>query len=41
LDLPSVSADVHELAVTRGSDQYKLDIDAGAVPTLSAFLESG
>ena len=43
LDLPSISAGRHELAVTRGSDQYqyKLDIDAGAVPTLSTFLESG
>jgi hypothetical protein len=43
LDLPSISAGPHELAVTRGNDQhqYKLDINAGAVPTLSAFLESG
>jgi serine/threonine protein kinase len=41
LDLPSISPGAHELAVTRGSDQYKLDIDAGAAPTLSAFLESG
>jgi hypothetical protein len=43
LDLPSISAGPHELDVTRGSDQYqyKLDIDAGAAPTLSAFLESG
>jgi eukaryotic-like serine/threonine-protein kinase len=41
LDLPSISAGAHELAVTRGSDEYKLDIDAGAAPTLSAFLESG
>jgi len=43
LDLPSISAGPHELAVTRGSDQYqyRLDIDAGAAPTLSAFLESG
>jgi eukaryotic-like serine/threonine-protein kinase len=41
LDLPSVSGGAHELAVTRGSDEYKLDIDAGAAPTLSAFLESG
>jgi tetratricopeptide (TPR) repeat protein len=41
LDLPSISAGAHELSVTRGSDQYKLDIDAGAVPTLNAFLESG
>jgi hypothetical protein len=43
LDLPSISAGPHELAVTRGSDQqqYKLDINAGAAPTLTAFLESG
>ena len=43
LDLPSVSAGPHELAVTRGNDQhqYKLEINAGATPTLSAFLESG
>lgn len=41
LDLPSISAGAHELAVTRGSDEYKLDIDRGAAPTLSAFLESG
>jgi eukaryotic-like serine/threonine-protein kinase len=41
LDLPSISAGAHQLAVTRGSDQYKLDIDAGPAPTLNAFLESG
>jgi|HubBroStandDraft_1064217.scaffolds.fasta_scaffold00029_64 serine/threonine protein kinase len=41
LDLPSISAGTHELLVTRGSEEYKLDIDAGAAPTLSAFLESG
>ena len=41
LDLSSVAAGAHELAVTRGSDQYKLDIDAGAASTLNAFLESG
>ncbi len=43
LDLPSISAGPHELAVTRGSDQqqYKLEINAGAAPTLTAFLESG
>jgi serine/threonine-protein kinase len=45
LDLPSISAGTHELAVTRGAepnkDQYKLDIDAGAAATLNAFLESG
>jgi serine/threonine protein kinase len=41
LELTSVSAGAHELTVTRGSDEYKLDIDAGPTPTLSAFLESG
>jgi eukaryotic-like serine/threonine-protein kinase len=41
LDLPSISAGAHQLAVTRGSDEYKLDIDAGATPTLNTFLESG
>jgi eukaryotic-like serine/threonine-protein kinase len=41
LDLPSVSAGPHQLGVTRGSDQYKLDFEAGAAPTLNAFLESG
>jgi serine/threonine protein kinase len=41
IELPSVSAGAHQLAVTTGGDQYKLDIDAGASPTLNAFLESG
>jgi len=41
LDLTSISAGAHELAVTRSGDHYKLDIDAGAAPSLSTFLESG
>ncbi len=43
VELPAVPAGPHELAVTRGSDQYhyKLDPNAGTVPTLSTFLESG
>jgi serine/threonine protein kinase len=43
VELPSISAGPHELAVTRGSDQYKykLDLAAGMAPTLSTFLESG
>jgi serine/threonine-protein kinase len=41
LDLASVSAGAHALAVTRGSEQYKLDVEAGTAPTLNAFLESG
>ncbi len=43
LDVPSISAGTHELAVTRGTeqDQHKLEINAVTTPTLSAFLESG
>jgi hypothetical protein len=41
LDLPSISAGTHQLAVSHGGEQYKLDVDAGAAPTLNAFLESG
>ncbi len=41
LDLPSIPAGAHELAVTRGGDRYKLDVDAGAAPTLNTFLETG
>ncbi|MGA8270400.1 MAG: protein kinase [Candidatus Sulfotelmatobacter sp.] len=41
LDLPSVSTGAHELAVTRGGDQYNLDVETGATPALNAFLESG
>lgn len=41
LDLPSISTGAHELTVTRGHDQYKLEVDAGMAPTLTAFLESG
>jgi serine/threonine-protein kinase len=41
LDLTAISPGAHELAVTRGSDKYKLDVDAEAAPTLNAFLESG
>ncbi|MGB2604722.1 MAG: hypothetical protein WBC78_14080, partial [Candidatus Sulfotelmatobacter sp.] len=41
VDFPSISPGGHELAVTQGSDQYKLDVDSGAAPILSTFLESG
>jgi eukaryotic-like serine/threonine-protein kinase len=41
LDLPSISAGPHELSVTHGTDQYKLEVDAGAAPALNLFLESG
>jgi serine/threonine protein kinase len=41
VDLPTISAGTHELLVTRGSEEYKLDIDAASTPTLTTFLESG
>jgi eukaryotic-like serine/threonine-protein kinase len=41
LELPSISAGPHELAVTRGSDQYHYKLDAGTNATLNTFLESG
>ena len=41
VELPGISTGNHELAVTRGHDQYKLGFDVGSAPTLSAFLESG
>jgi eukaryotic-like serine/threonine-protein kinase len=41
LDLSSISSGSHQVAITRGSDQYKFDIDAGAAPSLNVFLESG
>jgi serine/threonine-protein kinase len=41
LDLPSVAAGAHELTLSQGNDQYKLDIDVAATPALTAFVESG
>src|SRR5208283_2038458 len=41
LDLPSISAGAHELAVSRGHDRFKIEVEAGAAPILTAFLESG
>jgi hypothetical protein len=40
-ELPQVSLATHELTLTRGDDQYKLDIDVGPAPTLATFLQSG
>jgi eukaryotic-like serine/threonine-protein kinase len=40
-DLPQVSLATHELALTHGKDQYKLDVEVAAAPTLATFLESG
>ncbi|MGA7907447.1 MAG: protein kinase [Candidatus Sulfotelmatobacter sp.] len=41
LELPSVAAGAHQLTLSEGSEQYKLDIDVAATPALTAFLESG
>ena len=41
LDLPSVAAGAHELTLSQGNDQYKLDIEVAATPALTTFLESG
>ncbi|MGD0571070.1 MAG: protein kinase [Candidatus Sulfotelmatobacter sp.] len=41
LELPSVATGAHEVVVTSGGDQYKLDVETGATPVLSVFLESG
>ena len=40
-DLSSVSAGAHELTLSHGGERYKLAIEAGPAPALSAFVESG
>jgi len=40
-DLPQVSLATHELALTQGKDQYKLDVDIGAAAAIATFIESG
>ena len=40
-DLSSVAAGSHELTLSHGSEQYKLAIEVGAAPSLTAFAESG
>ncbi|HKM86132.1 MAG TPA: protein kinase [Terriglobales bacterium] len=39
--LTQVRSGTHELTLTQASDQYKLDVDTGPMPSLTAFLESG
>ncbi|MGO9648052.1 MAG: protein kinase domain-containing protein [Terriglobales bacterium] len=39
--LTQVAPGTHELTLTQGSSQYKLDVDAGPMPSLTTFLESG
>ncbi len=40
-DLTQVSPGSHQLTIGAGTDEYKLDVDAGPAPTLTAFLQSG
>ncbi|MGA7382039.1 MAG: protein kinase [Terriglobales bacterium] len=39
--LTQVTPGTHELSLIQGSSQYKLDVDAGPIPSLTIFLESG
>jgi serine/threonine protein kinase len=41
LSIPSVQPGAHELALARGSEQYKVNIDVTPQPALVAFFESG
>jgi len=41
VDLSSVAAGSHELTLSHGSEQYKLAIEVGTAPSLTAFAESG
>ena len=40
-DLTQVSPGAHQLTIGQGTDEYKLDVDAGPAPTLTTFLQSG
>ena len=40
-DLTQVSSGPHQLTLSLGSDQYKLDVDAGPAAALAVFIESG
>jgi serine/threonine-protein kinase len=40
-EIPQVAPGTHQLALSARSDEYKMDIDLGPMPTLTAFLESG
>jgi eukaryotic-like serine/threonine-protein kinase len=39
--LTQVAVGTHELTLTQSSSQYKLDVNAGPLPSLTTFLESG
>jgi len=41
VDISAVTTGAHELTVTRGSDEYKLNLDVRPTPSLTVFLESG
>ena len=39
--LSPVTPGAHQLSITHGSDEYKMEVETGPVPTLTTFLESG
>jgi len=39
--LTQVTPGSHELTLSQGSSRYQLDVNAGPIPSLTAFLESG
>ncbi len=41
VSIPSVQGGTHELALTRGNEKYKVNIDVTPQPAVFAFLESG
>ena len=40
-EIPQVTPGTHQLSLSVRNDEYKMDVDAGPMPTLTAFLESG
>lgn len=41
LELTQISPGTHQLTLTQGNDQYKMDVDVGPAPTLTTLLQSG
>ena len=40
-EIAQVGSGTHQLLFTVGNDEYKMEIEAGPIPSLTAFLESG
>jgi hypothetical protein len=41
VEFPTVSSGAHQITLTHGKDEYKMDVDVEPAPTLTTFLESG